>query len=441
MIAGSLQTFLSLQVVAFSSTILAIVGPTNAFVTDVRLLTRNSSGRQIANPIALAAGGFGKAPTGKSTSKKKKNTKTKRKKNPAKPELTYISYDSNDGGSEESQQATRALMEWLDEEEVEGLDSVEIGVSKPDGPSPGLRGVFAKHDIMPGEYIMAVPYVTTLLVDEDFDPTSDPGEVLLRADEPEVGFKFWEGFFCNNDNKQKYKSFLDCLPMSPEDPNFDGTPDFWSEEDIRQLEIPGVVDKMLTRKEAIEGFVDRISDSIPTSDGTDNGDKTAALATIQQCCWLVQSRAFTTYKKAIDLDGNVGLLSRVVLIPFIDMINHASRKHANAEMQVVETKEYDESFYALVATKPIRKGTEIKICYGTGEETSLEIFSKYGFWPEVEDRQKEKESLQKLLENVKWSTTFEEDKAMLETEEGNPNPKEPMKTILTIRIYAKSLLL
>lgn len=108
-------------------------------------------------------------------------------------------------------------------------------------------------------------------------------------------------------------------------------------------------------------------------------------------------------------------------------------------MQVVETKEYDESFYALVATKPIRKGTEIKICYGTGEETSLEIFSKYGFWPEVEDPKKEKKKLQKLLENVEWSTTLEEDKAMLlETEEG---AKEPMNTILSIRIYAKSLLL
>ena len=345
---------------------------------------------------------------------------------------TYIPYDSDSSGFGDSQQATRALLEWLDEEEVEGLDGAEIGVSKPDAPSPGLRGVFAKRDFVPGEYMVAVPYVTTLLVDEDFGPTSDPGEMVLRADEPELGFKFWESFFCLEESKIKYKAFLDCLPMTLDDPNFDGTPDFWSEEDIRRLEIPSLVDKMIARKEAIEGFVDQLLDGKSSSEDKE-GD-----TIIQQCCWLVQSRAFTTYKKAMKLDGTAGLLSRVVLIPFIDMINHASRKHANAEIQVVETKEYDESFYALVANQIIRKGTEIKICYGTGEETSLEIFSKYGFMPKVEDRPKEKVALEKLLRDVEWSTTVEEDQAMLETEEG---AREPMRTILSIRIYAKNLLL
>jgi hypothetical protein len=294
--------------------------------------------------------------------------------------------------------------------------------------------------------MVAVPFISTLLVEEEFDPsTSKPGEVVLRADEPDVGFRFWETFFCRDndaeDNNEKYKAFLDCLPMTPDDPNFDATPDFWSEEDIRRLEIPGVIDKMLSRKEGIAGFADRAAASAATadekSDGETNTDvsSAAALATIQQCCWLVQSRAFTTYKKSMSIDGSVGLLSRVVLIPFIDMINHASRRLANAEMQVVETKEYDESFYALVATQPIAKGTEVTICYGTGEETALEIFTKYGFWPEVEDPEKEKEALQKLLGGVEeWSTTLEEDQAMLATEKGS---REPMRSILSIRIYAK----
>jgi hypothetical protein len=396
----------------------------------------------------LAAGGFGKAPTGKSASpKKKKTAKRKRNKSAVIPTPAYIPYESEPGKFGE---ATRALLEWLDEEEVEGLEGVEIGISKPDakdteGTSPGLRGVFAKRDFLPGEYVLAVPFVTTLLVDEDFDPTSDPGEVLLRADEPEVGFRFWESFVCPDDaeRSEKYKAFLDCLPLTTDDPNFDGTPDYWLEEDIRRLEIPGVIDKMLSRKKAIEEFSDQVAIHRIKDDSKDDGDDetnvaSSALATIQQCCWLVQSRAFTTYKKAMTIDGTVGLLSRVVLIPFIDMINHASRKLANAEMQVVETKEYDESFYALVATKAIQKGQEINICYGTGEETSLEIFSKYGFWPDVEDREKEKEALRKLVEGVEWSTTLEEDTAMLATEEGR---REPMRTILSIRIYAKSHIL
>eukprot|EP00535_Pseudo-nitzschia_heimii_P011512 CAMPEP_0197193562 /NCGR_PEP_ID=MMETSP1423-20130617/27473_1 /TAXON_ID=476441 /ORGANISM="Pseudo-nitzschia heimii, Strain UNC1101" /LENGTH=452 /DNA_ID=CAMNT_0042646779 /DNA_START=39 /DNA_END=1394 /DNA_ORIENTATION=+ len=440
-------------VVMITTTILFLARPTTAFVRDTRIKQDDLSfgsvlGRNCNKfSLALAAGGFGKAPTGKSSStKKKKSAKKQRNRSSTLRSPVYIPFHSVTGTYGDSREATRVLLDWLDEEEVEGLDDVEIGFSKQSGneagdPSPGLRGVFAKRDFRVGEYILAVPFVTTLLVDEDFDPsTSDPGTVLLRADDPEVGFRFWEKFFSlddgiENSDRKKYKAFLECMPLKPDDPNFDGTPDFWTEEDIRRLEIPSLIDKMLSRKEAIAryaeksfeiNFVDKTGD-----DGADNGGMEMASSvhsTIQQCCWLVQSRAFTTYKKAMSLDGSVGLLSRVVMIPFIDMINHASRKFANSEMQVVETKEYDESFYALVATQTIRKGAEIKICYGTGEETSLEIFSKYGFWPEIENREREKKRLQKLLKAVDWSTTLEEDQAMLESEMGR---REPMKTILS----------
>ena len=442
-------------VVAIPATVLILAASTTAFLLDAGITKRDflngpaTTRKENSSSLALAAGGFGKAPAGK---KKKKNAKKKGKKNNGPPVPHYIPYDDSEFHS--PQQATRTLLEWLDEEEVEGLEDVEIGFSKAsaEDATDGLRGVFAKRDFRAGEYVMAVPYVTTLLVDEDFDPsTDDPGAVLLRADEPEAGFQFWEKFFCLGDDDNdddKHSAFLDSLPMTPDDPNFDETPDFWSEEDIRRLEIPSVVGKTLARKASIGELGKRILEDMVADDSDDNGNDSdnnsdgsdlefSALATIQQCCWLVQSRAFTTYKKAMSIDGSTGLLSRVVLIPFIDMINHASRSFANAEMQVVETKEYDESFYALVATKPIRKGTEIRICYGTGEESSLEIFCKYGFWPEVEDKERERASVLKLLEGVKWTSTLEEDQAMLATEEGS---REPMRTILSTRIYAKSLL-
>ena len=54
----------------------------------------------------------------------------------------------------------------------------------------------------------------------------------------------------------------------------------------------------------------------------------------------------------------------------------------------------------------------------------------------MEDQEKEKVALQKLLDGVQWSTTLEEDKAMLATEEGK---MEPWRTILSIRVYAKGL--
>jgi len=440
--------------------IVMILGrPIDALLADLRISRVVMDSRMALDRIEnsftfeLAAGGFGKAPSGKSPSSgKKKNSKSKRKKSNKHPALTYVPYDLESKNTREmssSLQDIKALMEWLDEEEVEGLEGVEIGISKGIGEgeaSAGLRGVFAKRDFSPGEYMVAVPFVSTLLLDEDFVPsTNDSDTPALRADEPKVGFEFWEKFSrSGSDNNIKYKAFLDCLPKSQNDSNFDGTPDFWAEDDIRQLEIPNIVDKMLHRKTTIAGLSNRsLEDEVKSDHGGDAADSddntniaSLVQATIQQCCWIVQSRAFTTYKKAMSIDGTVGLLSRVVLIPFIDMINHASRNRANAEMQVLETKEYDESFYALVATQPIRKGTEIKICYGTGKETALEIFCKYGFLPVVEDREKEKVALQKLLGGVQWSTTLEEDKAMLATEEGR---MEPLRTILSIRVYAKSL--
>mmetsp|Transcript_12224 Transcript_12224/g.25756 ORF Transcript_12224/g.25756 Transcript_12224/m.25756 type:complete len:456 (-) Transcript_12224:1628-2995(-) len=436
---------------------LAIILPssTTAFVTtNVRYSARREFCHEPRNnyfSYALAAGGFGKAPTGK-PSKNKKRSKKKQKKTATAipPYIPFESYPdnlvsgSNDMGSPSPQQQTRALLDWLDEEEVEGLDGVEIGFSKlgseisandNDVADGFLRGVFARQDFRVGEYIMAVPFVTTILLDENFEATSDPGKTVLRANEAEVGFQFWEKFFYSNPDG-KNEAFLDCLPMSPEDPNFDGTPDFWSEKDIRQLEIPKVIDTVLSRKVAIGNLLSN-NNRVLENGNDDNGNKeSGALSTIQQCCWLVQSRAFTTYKKAIDLLGNEGFLSRVVMIPFIDMINHDSPKFANVEMQVVETKEYDESFYALVATQSIPKGEEIKISYGTGKETSVELFCRYGFLPKVEDREREKEALGNLLEGVEWSTTLEEDQAMLATQEGS---KEPMRTILSIRIYAKDL--
>lgn len=68
---------------------------------------------------------------------------------------------------------------------------------------------------------------------------------------------------------------------------------------------------------------------------------------------------------------------------------------------MIETKEYDESFYAFVAARTIRKGEEIRICYGTGKETSPELFVKYGFLP-AENEQNDKSSLPNLLEGVTW---------------------------------------
>mmetsp|Transcript_14659 Transcript_14659/g.16493 ORF Transcript_14659/g.16493 Transcript_14659/m.16493 type:complete len:487 (+) Transcript_14659:74-1534(+) len=422
----------------------------------IRRERRNINHYRYSSSLELSKG-FGRTASVKKASSSGKKKKRKKNSNSKAPPLAY---NPDESGS------TKLLLKWLDEEEVEGLEGVEIGFRKKKTNNTEiqngdtlLRGVFARCDYQAGEYIMAVPFVSTLLVDEDFEVSSDDDDdsiddsfQLGTGETPNVGLRFWQKFLKSEETREdkdidneslqrnKYKAYLECIPMTSEDPNFDGTPSFWSKKEIEQLEIPYVVENMLSRKQAITELIEK-------QDKNNGNDVPTSISFLQQACWIIQTRAFTTYKKAIDLDGNLGLLSRVVLIPFLDMLNHASRSNSNAEIQVIETKEYNESFYALVANKHIQKGTEIKISYGTGSETSLELFCKYGFLltgddGEIENLEREKDALRKILllpegKNMTWSSSLQEDQDLLNTEIGR---KEPMNSILSLRIYAKTLL-
>lgn len=300
----------------------------------------------------------------------------------------------------------KGLLKFLEEEEVEGIEILEIGYSRN-----GLRGVFAKESIEEGEYICAIPFVSTILVDETFVESSDHDADLLSANRIENAVKFHN---IMETESAKWKPYFDCLPTQDDD-NWTETPDFWNVREIKSLEIPSLVENMLQRKQEIQ------KTSLETGVDTQQ---------LQLAAWLVQSRAFTTLKKAALIDPDdpdkltrEGLLQRTVLIPFIDFLNHAS-KSPNAEMQVVESKAYDESFYALVANQKIPKGKEVRIQYGTGKETSWDLFGKYGFLPEAN----QSNDLD-YLRSSEWS---------LENHQDSENLSQ-QKAIL-LRKYLKSLL-
>jgi hypothetical protein len=389
---------------------------------------------------------------------------------------------------------TKRLTSWLEEEEVEGLHGTVLGfvpanagaavVTSPSslksslsstspsssssspslsrGSQPSqksfLRGIFADQMFSPNEYILAVPFVTTLLVQEEFEVSSPEtskvvntasDEVRLLAGHPQNGLQFMRKFLMDDGDSEfagestspmpmrplpgQYQAYFDCIPMTTKDPNFDATPDFWTTEEIQQLEVPSVVQSTLLRKNAIQRLAEAVV--APTSGTTNKVDDFHSV--LQHASWLVQTRAFTTYKRAVDLDGNEGLLSRVVLIPWMDFINSADSRSYNAELQVVETKAYDESFYALVATKPIPKGAEIRIRYGIGQETPLDLFVKYGFLPQLEEiSDTDKTAMSNQLEGVSWSTSLQDDQARLDTDVGL---EEPLRTILRFRILLKTI--
>jgi hypothetical protein len=386
MAAYPLRTLLALSIVAASLSD-GTAFSQSTIVTEIRPVSF------ISKPLLAISKGFGSPST--SNNKKKKNKQPGSNTSPN--EFVY---------TPDTSETTKRLLEWLEDEEVEGLEGVEIGFSIPSTPDEtSLRGVFAKQDFARGDYIVAVPFVSTLLVKEDFevtDTSNDPSERGL-ASEPENGLLFWNDFLCTESSQyDKYKIYLDCLPMSREDPHFDETPDFWSDKDIQRLIFPSLIQQIQSRKKGIEDLAFQYDKAHP--------GRTVSLAELQQACWILQTRGFTTFKKAMNVDGREGMLSRVILIPFVDFVNHGVSNqnepaHAsNAVLEVVETKAYDESFYALVAAKTIHKGEEIRICYGTGKETSPELFVKYGFIP-TGNEQNDKSLLPDLLDGVIWEDT------------------------------------
>lgn len=109
-----------------------------------------------------------------------------------------------------------------------------------------------------------------------------------------------------------------------------------------------------------------------------------------------------------------------VLLPYLDMINHSD--NANAELHLIDP-EKDDAWFAIRATRPIKKGKEITISYGaSGVETSAGILMNYGFVPDENkfDSLLLRKGGPDCIESLDgWSTTLEEDEAQLSQATGN----------------------
>ena len=283
------------------------------------------------------------------------------------------------------------FLEWLEEEECEGIGATEIGYSQ----NNGLRGIFSKESFAPNEYVLAVPFVSCVKVYEsiyDMDRQDDEASDVKKAS---LFLEQWK-------NSMHWRAYFDCLPTISS--NFDPSPDFWDEETIRQLEVPKLVQDTLALKR-----------------------ETESSAELQFATWLVRSRAFSTFKLLPDANEK-RIRTRTMLIPFMDFLNHGGNA-SNAEIQKIEAKNDDESFFALVATQPIEPGEQITITYGTGHETTLDLFTKYGFY--VDDNPND---VHLDLENVSWSTSLEQDEELRKEA-----PKGELRDMLALRVHLKRI--
>jgi len=126
------------------------------FCLSFLLSNRQESSPPLSSFSLSLSLGFGGGTASSSSLGRKKNRKNKKK-----PKNSYKSKYESDVS-----ETTRALVQWLDDEEVEGLDDCKIGFGRKgekiifDGDGDSLlRGIFARRDFVSGEYIMAVPFV------------------------------------------------------------------------------------------------------------------------------------------------------------------------------------------------------------------------------------------------------------------------------------------
>jgi hypothetical protein len=226
-----------------------------------------------------------------------------------------------------------------------------------------------------------------------------------------------------NDERAKvmWKPYLDTLPTR-RDALFDPTPDFYSEDELEQMEFPRAIARARQRRQQIEELA---------------ATERIAVEELQFANWLVSSRSFSIQIAAADNApaGSVAASfqqSVRVLIPYLDMINHSSNQ-PNAELHLIDP-EKDEAWIAIRATRNIPHGKEVCISYGSGVNSSVEILGDYGFVPTENkfDALMLKKGGEGCIDVVNgWKTTLEEDLAALETAEGN------LRNILALRIKLK----
>lgn len=302
--------------------------------------------------------------------------------------------------------STKNLIDFLISEECEGVE-MDGGLAIGFSSKTGLRGLYAKESFHKGDFLCAIPFTSALVMEEE--------ENVSLAD-AQRGMNFIRKVMDDPEIVAKWGPYLESLPKKTS--NFDPTPDFYTINEIRQLEFPRIVNEALKRKEQLEAF---------------SSAESVDLDELQFATWLIKSRAFSVLK----VNREIGkVFTKSVLIPYVDMINH-SPDQSNVKLEVVETKAEDESFYSLCATRPIPAGKEVTLSYGSGEASTIELLLNYGFVPPKNPNDAsmlEFGGVDCLTVIDQWSTALKEDEILTRNATGN------LVTVLAFRKRLKQAL-
>lgn len=119
------------------------------------------------------------------------------------------------------------------------------------------------------------------------------------------------------------------------------------------------------------------------------------------------------------------------------MANHSSDQ-PNARLTLIDP-EKDDAWFALEATRPFKEGKEIVHSYGSGTESSVELFLNYGFVPysnRIDELMLDKGGDDVIMSLDGWTTTLEEDKDML-LSIAEEDDDATLRKILNFRIKLK----
>ncbi|CAJ1900629.1 unnamed protein product [Cylindrotheca closterium] len=333
---------------------------------------------------------------------------------------------------------TQALLQFLKAENAKGLADVEIGTDA----NSGVRGLFAAKNFKKGKLMCQIPSGCALALS---DPSKNGEDTPTLA---HGGANFLSMYWKDPKAKETWAPYLNTLPQQGTS-QFDPTPDFFQDDELELLEFPRAIRLAKTRKEEIA--------NLGAEQGLDMDE-------LQFATWLTASRAFTisiateseekvktmleedteaesSSEDATTSEGEKQTIvtkaktkSIRVLVPFIDMANHNSDQ-PNAKLTLVDP-EKDDAWFALEATRPIKAGKEIVIAYGSGVESSVELFLNYGFIPKtntIDALMLQKGGDDAITSLDGWTTSLEEDQSMLEMAKDDPT----LQKILNFRIRLK----
>lgn len=193
----------------------------------------------------------------------------------------------------------------------------------------GMRGLFAIRDIPVGEPIVEIPLGATIDITEtrdDWDDKNPSGPAL----------KLLKLYQKNADDLRPY---LNILPDLASD-DMTRMPDFYTETELEMLQCPLVAEQTRKRQHLCAGRAQELSLDLPSVKW--------ALCTVAQ-------RAFSVVSP---VDGLLKLL-----LPGIDLLNHDA--YAQHRWHVSWTLDgLADARFTVVAGSQIRKGEEVRICYG-----------------------------------------------------------------------------